>query len=638
MKNHGNHNSRIEILLGVIRNLLDDIANLIEDSQVFRGMVYRNVKIEIDRDYRYIASRVQHEGLPFLTVTLPRLGKWYDSILADHNEEIPDGFKPHHSLQAFSADKKLKVVLQPEMTCPLFCRTLMYVIHASRIQPLEYAGLVYPIIRAYRSLFYLFYKLEVPLGDALLSAALEKWRANEKEIQNFEFPAYYDDDLIITREILEIFFRRDKDIDDEHVFKQINPCHGPGAVAGGERDDEKWQDAVYIPSLHSVYPYYDLYYGFRSEGRISQALAGEIIRFQKKRRVGEAISRLLFVPKDSRGPRTISCEPKELMFIQQGVCKNLMKVLHERSRGRINFVDQSINGNLALASSLSGEFATVDLQDASDRVTTKLVRLLFPEWTLKYLIGLRSTKTLLPNGEEYLHYKYAPMGSAVCFPIESAIFWALAVTAGYQSGLSAADAMASTYVYGDDIIIRPEAFEYFTQLLSSLALKVNVGKSYVDGPFRESCGVDAWKGYNITPFKIKKDISRRSPNGPLATAICEYSSKCFALDLRKTGEYLFNLVDSVYPGVIRYYKGPYGCLSVVDPLAFDFNVETSWSTKTYTMQAKGWVLYVPNKPSHLLGLERLLKNHYGNWEEYDPATVANPRVAKIRKRNISVEI
>jgi len=327
------------------------------------------------------------------------------------------------------------------------------------------------------------------------------------------------------------------------------------------------------------------------------------------------------------------------MFVQQGVARNQKSLIHDSTHARINFVDQTVNGTLALQSSSDESFATIDLKDASDKVSTTLVGLVFPEWSLRYLYALRSTSTLLPDGTLFeRHRKYAPMGSALCFPVESCIFWALAVIAGVKAGLTMEEAKADTYVYGDDIIIRPQVFSTLVELFTRCGLKVNIEKSYVSGPFRESCGVDAWKGFLVTPFKIKKDISRRSLDGTLATAVCKYSSTCFALGYRKTGEYLFDLVNKRYPGIVRSDK-PIGCLHVVDE---ELQVriiaqEVGYSTKSCRSWIKGWVLSYSKKPNSLTGLSRLLMNHYGSWEEHDPSQVVDLRTTKIRKRKVLVE-
>ena len=618
--NNGVQNSRIEILLGVIRNLLDDIATLIESSSALRNVCKKfSPRAEALRDYNYISSRTHSEGVQFLTISLPNLGKWYDGVIAHRNGDLILGFKPYHHFEC-----------EFDFTCPLLCRMLAYTVLCEGIPVPDKAR----VIQAYRSLFYLYYKLEVPMTREQLDTALQNWKDNELELEEFEFPAYYDDDLIQVRDIISVLVHRTDD-----CFERIDPQHGPGAVAGGEDNEQKWETASYIKTLHSVYPRYDYYFGWRSSGRISTQMCSEIISFVKRSGEAEAVSRLLFVPKDSRGPRTISCEPKELMFLQQGVARNLMRLFCKRSHSRINFVDQDVNGSIALASSESGEYATIDLKDASDRVSTQLVMAVFPEWTHKYLLALRSYSTKLPDGSLFEgHRKYAPMGSALCFPIESACFWALAVLASIKSGLSADEAMASTYVYGDDIIIRPQAYDHLVRTFEKFALKVNYSKSYVDGPFRESCGVDAWNGIKVTPFKIKKDISRRTLDGNLATAICKYSSTCYSLDYRATGDYLFELANRQYPGILRHCR-ELGGLSVVDPYSYlDLSkFEHGYDRRLCHIWVKGWMLSTSKKPSHLDGLSRLLKSYYGDWREHDPSEVAVLRSAKIRKRKILVE-
>jgi hypothetical protein len=618
----GVQNSRIETLLGVIRNLLDDIQNVIGDRKVFRWDTSEYLVLtpkEFERDFRYISRRAGSEGIHFLTVELPRLGKWYDEVLAQRAQYTPMGFKPYWISENWN-------------TVPRFCRTLWYVIHEPVWSSVDKAR----VIQLYRSLFFCFYKLEMPLSDEDLSSALNKWLETERFLDEFQFPDYFDSDLTLTREVICDVF----DGQTDALFRDIRMKHGPGAVAGGEDNQGKWETINKIPTLHCRYPRYDMYLGWRSGGRISPEMLEEILSVTKRSVETEAVSRLLFVPKDSRGPRTISCEPKELMFAQQGVAQNLMELFHHRTAGRINFIDQTINGNLAKLSSVSQEFATVDLKDASDRVSTALVERVFPDWVLPWLHALRSTSTLLPDGTVFRnHRKFAPMGSAICFPIESLLFWAIAVVACRKTGCSYAEAMRRVYVYGDDIIIPVHAVDELVSLMAKFALEVNLSKTYARGPFRESCGVDAWNGHLVTPLRVKKDICRRPLDAALAVAICEYSSSCFTkFDARKTGEYFYNLVNSQYDGVIRHLR-PLGCLSVVDPHAHcfdDTSLKWSWNRSLCRSQIYTWVVSEGKQSCRLTGLPRLLRSYYGNWELHNPSQVVDPRSAKIRKRKFLV--
>lgn len=632
MKN-GNQNSRVEIILGVIRKLLDDIADLIELT--LRDSVRFDPHRECDRDFAYIESRTRSEGIAFLTRQLPRLGKWYDEMLfRDMEARPPVGFKPHSRLLTSCG----------ELACPVFTR--MYSILCSNVRGWHQSGSLDPsceslrnhmrVIRAYRSLFYLFYKYELTPSEEDLRVALQKWEAVEDELLNFEYPPYYDRDVIAIREILESLFHH-----AEHCFdrKVLQFQHGPGAVAGREVDTEKWETFHRYATLEKRYPWYDLYIGDRVSGRISPCFAALYRDFAKgldRREYG--VSRLLFVPKDSRGPRTISCEPKEFMYVQQGIARALMPVLTRASKHRINFLDQGVNAGLALESSVTGRLATVDMEDASDRVSWLLVKLTFPEWVLPYLEATRSSGTLLPDGRvHYPHQKYAPMGSALCFPMESALFWAVAVHATVTCGMDEETAKASVYVYGDDIVMPPPAVHFFVDLCQRLALKVNLGKTYAEGPFRESCGVDAYYGFDVTPLRIRRGLCSPALTGTLALGVCEYASECFARDYRKTGEYLWTLVNTRYPGVHRINRGTLGCLHVVDPLHFGALAPLKWNPRMCRLETTGWVLTTPLKPCELQGLGRLLRAYHGHWELHDPGTVTDLRSVKVRRRTIAVE-
>lgn len=612
-------NSRIEIYLGVIRNLLDDLKNEIYMREFPVGM-YPDIDRDFSRDYDYIQRRVKHEGLEFLTVALPKLGKWYDMVLAQKGCPIIDGFKPYDETG----------------THPAFLRWYWFVIHEHSLAPFARAA----IVRLFRTLLYLFYKLEIPPSEEALERALLKWKRNEQFLQEFDYPEYYSKVLVRLRDKIAFVIR-----ESDQPFRCNNPKHGPGAVAERESSDEKWNNHVYIRSLHTVYPRYDI---FRLAGRISPQMIPHIQAFFPKKEVDTiATSRLLFVPKDSRGPRTISCEPKELMFVQQGVCGSLMDIIHRRTGGQVNFLDQTVNAKLALASSRLGCYATVDMEDASDRVSWLLVKLLFPEWALKYLAATRSERTLLPTGEIFQHVKYAPMGSALCFPIESLIFWAIAQVAcedavvdnphGAFSLASDRSAIDEVRVYGDDVVMPSLAVPQFAELCSLLALKVNIDKTFTSGPFRESCGTDAYDGHVVTPIKIKKDIGRRSLNGPLAQSICEYASAFFAIDCRNVGEYLWNLVCRSYPGIPRVTHGGLGILHVIDPLSYDqpIGCRSGWDPRACTIWIEGWVLTVPKEPTNLDGLPRLYKNLFGSWAMHDPSQVVHSRRTKIRKRKVA---
>jgi hypothetical protein len=68
------------------------------------------------------------------------------------------------------------------------------------------------------------------------------------------------------------------------------------------------------------------------------------------------------------------------------------------------------------------------------------------------------------------------------------------------------------YVYGDDIIVPVDEAPSICTALQSIGLKVNTAKSFWTGKFRESCGMDAYDGIDVTPVYCRRTFpaGRRS--------------------------------------------------------------------------------------------------------------------------------
>jgi hypothetical protein len=92
------------------------------------------------------------------------------------------------------------------------------------------------------------------------------------------------------------------------------------------------------------------------------------------------------------------------------------------------------------------------------------------------------------------------MGNATTFPVQSLIFWAVCVATLESSGFHQPN---EVYVFGDDIIVPAVATPLIMETLAAYGLKVNQRKSFYIGAFRESCGVDAYKGVDVTPIRWK---------------------------------------------------------------------------------------------------------------------------------------
>jgi len=396
-----------------------------------------------------INDEVKKVGARFFTHSLPSVGRALDGALAGQPES--------------SVETKV-------LDFPLRC--------ALRGDPLA--------VDYVRQLAYLFYKLEAP----------------------------YDSDLV--RDFLDAFVLTDESLSSDsrgsipHVVKMreyvgralkganpynISPSHGSGATACRTKNQDKYHSFRFFENLDAVYSYADHF--FSGLGHLCDSLDS-----LERSESGIPQARICLVPKDSRGPRIISCEPAEHMFIQQGIMKLMYRHLEARpfTRGYINFTDQSINRELARLSSVTGELATIDMKDASDRVSLSLVRDVFPNDWLECLMACRTPTTLLPDGRVVELRKFAPMGSSVCFPVEALVFWASAMATQFRLQVKKPE----VFVYGDDILVDVRYADEVCSDLCSLDLKINKHKSYLSGPFRESCGGDYYLGSDVTPIKIKK--------------------------------------------------------------------------------------------------------------------------------------
>lgn len=207
-------------------------------------------------------------------------------------------------------------------------------------------------------------------------------------------------------------------------------------------------------------------------------------------------SRLSFVPKSSKTERPICIEPTINSILQRGVGTYMKGRLR---RHGCDLRNQNHNRNLSSFGTITGH-ATVDFKSASDMISYEVVKWLLPwEW-FELLSSLRS-ESYDYLGKNYAFNKFSSMGCGFTFELESLIFYATARVCVEHTG-----SRKPISVYGDDVVIPREALTTFFKVVAMLGFTVNGEKSYSDGPFRESCGLDTWQGRCITPFRIKERI------------------------------------------------------------------------------------------------------------------------------------
>lgn len=130
--------------------------------------------------------------------------------------------------------------------------------------------------------------------------------------------------------------------------------------------------------------------------------------------------------------------------------------------------------------------ATIDLSDASDSVSVALCEFLFPRWFFDLLMQSRSPLILGPDRAYHDLRKISSMGNGFTFELMSLIL--CCVGRCFDPDFS---------VFGDDIIIAVEQAPAFIKAIESVGFRVNEDKTFITGPFRESCGANyhAEEGY-----------------------------------------------------------------------------------------------------------------------------------------------
>lgn len=419
-----------------------------------------------EEDLLTFSNRLEHEGLHFLTTTLPGLGRALDEFHSTTEWTAPPDFKVDGDSIPIFMGKAVRFALDGNSKA----------------------------VDCVRQLAYIFYKLEVDYDDSTVAKYLEKFTNTDRALGCSTHP-----ESLSTYGIVEHMKGLIRRVLCNADPMDIRPCHGSGATACRTENSDKWHLLRYYPKLDAVYSYADYFFY-----NYTHLLDEMDLLEESKESVPQA--RVVLVPKDSRGPRIISCEPAELMYIQQGLMRLLYKTIenHRLTSGMINFANQEINRNLAHQGSLDGAWATIDLSDASDRVSLDLVRRVFPENWVRSLEACRSESTILPDGSVVELNKFAPMGSACCFPVEALVFWTCAMAAIREQ---VPHSRVPVYVYGDDIIVPSQFAEVVMRGLESIGLVVNSKKSYWKGPFRESCGGDYHSGYEVTPVRVRKFLS-----------------------------------------------------------------------------------------------------------------------------------
>lgn len=215
-------------------------------------------------------------------------------------------------------------------------------------------------------------------------------------------------------------------------------------------------------------------------------------------------SRLSTVPKNEEKARTIAIEPLANMQLQLAAGAYIEGAL--RCIGLDIRTQQPKNKRLAERGSRDGSLSTLDMKSASDMISIELVQLLWPREWVSFLSRIRSPFTELPDGRQVKLSMISTMGNGFTFPLMTLTLLALIYASQCNRGWKGRPFFVDyndVAVFGDDLIVPTSAVESVIDIVERAGFVINRDKSYTSGPFRESCGGDYFKGYDVTPFYLK---------------------------------------------------------------------------------------------------------------------------------------
>lgn len=336
----------------------------------------------------------------------------------------------------------------------------------------------------------------------------------------------------------------------------------------------------------------------------------------------ERIAKLQCVPKTALTQRTICMEPATLQYYQQMVRHDLYEFMHEnpKIRRHINLIDQSVNRSGARLGSQLGDLSTIDLSKASDSVTWDLTRKAFAGTTLlPWLYATRSSRVEVRPGEVIRVKKFAPMGSALCFPIECLIFAALCEVAVRDYG----KLCSSHYytVYGDDIVIDTNLVPILMSYLELTGFTVNRDKSFTRChvfAFRESCGGEYLGGEDVSPLRIPRRFQggRMTAHHPdKYQCYVDLANSCYDRGLVGCRRWLINRLHSVQRHI--YPAFGQGGQSLTSDTASNFRLIKRWNRKLQCYDMKHGVSHSVLEPSEE-SAEKCRLYHWFLCAERDP--------------------
>lgn len=484
------------------------------------------------RDYETVAGRFEHEGLSFLTISLTDYG-------SDFQKALADGSVDHTMFRSFAFHRGLPRFLGGFLD-RVFDRSSGHLL--DNPDP--------DAIYAIRQLTLMFGKMAMECAPRRVERAIRGYVECEQSVSDVEgslgtkqIAEFHDMSFLLFR---DLFATLDREVYDGNVI----PKHGPGATADRLRGNAKFNQLEWTSRLEEVFPAGDNLLPNWRYKNVHDSLTW--LEPEHERPV-----RVITVPKTLKTPRIIAIEPTCMQYMQQALLERFVSGLGASSLldPFLRFTDQVPNQDMARDGSLTGELATLDLSEASDRVSNLLVRTLFDRFPSlqKGVDATRSRTADVPGHGVVRLSKFASMGSALCFPIEAIVFLTC-VFLGIQDELrrpltrnTIRKFHGKVRVYGDDIIVPVEYVVAVVSRLEAYGFKVNKNKSFWSGKFRESCGKDYYDGTDVTVVRVRQEFPARQQDAIQVASLVSLRNQFYLRGLWQTCRWLDQEIERLIP-------------------------------------------------------------------------------------------
>lgn len=439
---------------------------------------------ELQKDVDAISKRVRSSGLHFVSKVLPKLSIGLLDVL--------EGREPDYT--GLRTD---------EHGYPLLCRDLTWQV----LQNGEFST------QAFNCLYQLsmsFKKLREFADPSLASKTWQGYVEQQNEAKKFRFTPNSVTEIAANL-VCGLFAK-----DDVFTSPYTVPGIGPGADYYHRHAFTRYYAHGWIPGLHDVFDPFEWHMPWALlDPQVNSSLIRNIyyptVHGWKTHVLDEKKSRYKAVPKSYGVLRGISIMQNEVMFIQQAVRRYMAETISKSVDGnRLCFTKQEINASLALLGSTTGSNATLDAKSASDWVLNLVCEAVFYKcpnlWKALSAVRVPIVEYKPDSGPKQILEieSYAPMGSATCFPVMGTLIYCLSRAAILHTGRkNCLSASKRVYCYGDDLIVDREYYSIVVEALEYHGLKINYDKSYHASRFRESCGIHAFKGVDVTPVYVK---------------------------------------------------------------------------------------------------------------------------------------